>query len=132
MKIIALTLVTMAIASATAAQPASAKEFGRSEKAGDMNMLQVEPSIINERFYTSGKADRQQFCGKVLPAGAPIPDNDAPLSEQKPVAKESKDAKAARSTNAVREVKETPSATNTKDATVKPATEKVSPSPKAE
>ncbi|MBP6746521.1 hypothetical protein KA344_14885 [bacterium] len=126
MKIIALSLVTMAIASATAAQPASAKEFGRSEKAGDMNMLQVEPSIINERFYTSGKADRQQFCGKVLPAGAPIPDNDAPLSEQKPVAKESKE------TTAVKEVKETPSVKTSKDAAVKPATEKVSPSPKAE
>lgn len=119
MKIIALTLVTMAIASATAAQPASAKEFGRSEKAGDMNMLQVEPSIINERFYTSGKADRQQFCGKVLPAGAPIPDNDAPLSEQsKPAAKE---------------VKEIPSSSSSsKDAAVKPVSEKTITSPKSE
>jgi hypothetical protein len=91
-KIIALTLVALAIASATAAQPASAKEFGRSEKAGDMNMFQVEPSILMSAF-TSGKADRQQFCGKVLPAGAPIPDNDAPLSEQKPVAKSPKSTK---------------------------------------
>lgn len=108
----------MAIASATAAQPASAKEFGRSEKTGDMNVFQVEPSILNERFYTSGKAERQQFCGKVLPAGAPIPDNDAPLSEQKPVAKE---------------VKEIPSSSSSsKDAAVKPASEKTITSPKSE
>ncbi|MFA7339989.1 MAG: hypothetical protein WC028_24640 [Candidatus Obscuribacterales bacterium] len=121
MKIIALTLVTMAIASATAAQPASAKEFGRSEKAGDMNMLQVEPSIINERFYTSGKADRQQFCGKVLPAGAPIPDNDAPLSEQsKPAAKE------------VKEIPSSSSSSSSKDAAVKPVSEKTITSPKSE
>jgi hypothetical protein len=112
-KIIALTLVAFAITSAGAVNPASAKEFGRSEKTGDMNMFQLEPSILNERFFTSGKADRQQFCGKVLPAGAPIPDSDAPLSEQ------SKPAPKAKETTAVKEAKETPSATTTsKDAAV--------------
>ena len=106
MKIIALTIVALAIASAAATQSASAKEFGRSEKPGDMNIFQVEPSILNERFYTSGKAERQQYCGKVLPAGAPIPDNDAPLSEQ--------------SKPAPKEVKETPSASTSKESAVKP------------
>ncbi len=109
MKIIALTTVALAIASVAAAQPAGAKEFGRSEKSGDMNIFQVEPSILNERFYTSGKAERQQYCGKVLPAGAPIPDNDAPLSEQ--------------SKPAPKEVKETPSATTSKESAVKPSSE---------
>lgn len=116
MKIIALTFVALAIASV--AQPASAKEFGRSEKTGDMNMFQVEPSIINERFFSSGKADRQQFCGKVLPAGAPIPDNDAPLSEQ--------------SKPAPKEVKEIPSSSTSKDAAVKPVSEKTIAAPKSE
>ena len=121
MKITALTFVALAITTAAAAQPASAKEFGRSEKSGDMNMFQLEPSILNERLYSSGKAERTQYCGKVLPAGAPIPDNDAPLSEQtKPVAKDSK------------EIKETPSAATSKDAAVKPASEKTIPAPKAE
>ncbi|CAN5450475.1 hypothetical protein BH11CYA1_BH11CYA1_36580 [soil metagenome] len=84
MKIVALNFVALALVCASYTQPASAKEFGRAEKPGDMNLLQVEPSILNERFYTSGNAERKQYCGKVLPAGAPIPDNDAPLSEQKP------------------------------------------------
>ncbi len=98
MKIIALTVVALAIASA-ATQAASAKEFGRTETPGDMNLFQIEPSILNERFYTSGKAERQQYCGKVLPAGAAIPDNDAPLSEQKPVSKESKEIKEVKETS---------------------------------
>lgn len=115
MKIIALTLVAFAITSAGAVNPASAKEFGRSEKTGDMNMFQLEPSILNERYFTSGKADRQQFCGKVLPAGAPIPDSDAPLSEQSNPAPKP----------APKEAKETPSATTTsKDAAPKPSSEK--------
>lgn len=114
MKLIALTVVALAIASA-ATQAASAKEFGRTETPGDMNMFQIEPSILNERFYTSGKAERQQYCGKVLPAGAAIPDNDAPLSDQaKPVGKDAKES---------REIKETPSpaasAGTNKDATTK-------------
>lgn len=122
MKIIALTVVALAIASASAVHPASAKEFGRSEKTGDMNMFQLEPSILNERFFTSGKADRQQFCGKVLPAGAPIPDSDAPLSEQANPAPNP----------APKEVKETPSSTNSRDAAPKPASEKTTASPKSE
>jgi len=117
-KIIALTIVALAIASAAATQSASAKEFGRSEKPGDMNMFQVEPSILNERFYTSGKAERQQYCGKVLPAGAPIPDNDAPLSEQ--------------SKPAPKEVKETPSASTNKESAIKPSSEKNTATTKSE
>ena len=106
MKIVALNFVALALVCATYTQPASAKDFGRTEKPGDMNMLQVEPSILNERFYTSGNAERKQYCGKVLPAGAPIPDNDAPLSEQKPAAKGTK------------EITETPSPSKSKEAAV--------------
>jgi hypothetical protein len=57
-------------------------ELGRMEGPRDMNLFAIEPSILNERFYTSGKAERRQFIGNVLPAGAPIPDNDAPLCEK--------------------------------------------------
>jgi hypothetical protein len=118
-KIIALTVVALAIASA-ATQAASAKEFGRTETPGDMNMFQIEPSILNERFYTSGKAERQQYCGKVLPAGAAIPDNDAPLSEQKPVSKESKEIKETPSSSAPAASSVTNKDSAAKDAASKP------------
>lgn len=57
--------------------------MGRFEGNRDLNLFQVEPSIINERYYTSGKAERTQYVGNVLPAGAPIPDNGAPGPVQK-------------------------------------------------
>ncbi len=62
--------------------------IGRLEGARDLNLFQVEPSIINEKFYTSGQAERHQFVGNVLPPGAPIPDNgpsgpQAKLEERK-------------------------------------------------
>ncbi|MBS1995919.1 MAG: hypothetical protein JSS86_06395 [Cyanobacteria bacterium SZAS LIN-2] len=44
----------------------------------DCNMFQVEPSVINERYYTSGKAEHHQKISPTLPYGAPIPDNEGP------------------------------------------------------
>lgn len=45
-----------------------------------MNLFQVEPTVIDERYYTSGRSERHQFVGNVLPVGAEIPDNDAPVT----------------------------------------------------
>ena len=72
------TLLTLATLPALADNAKKVGEMGRFEGNRDLNLFQVEPSIINERFYTSGKAERTQYVGNVLPAGAPIPDNDAP------------------------------------------------------
>lgn len=58
----------------TAVQAAK-KSFGRMEGDRDMNMLQIEPSVINEKYYSSGASERSQYVGNVLPPGAPIPDN---------------------------------------------------------
>jgi hypothetical protein len=57
--------------------------IGHMEGRRDLNMIQVEPTIINEAYYSSGQAERHQYVGNVLPAGAPIPDIDEPLSKQK-------------------------------------------------
>ena len=54
------------------------EEIGRIEAPRDMNIFQLEPTVINERYYTSGRAERHQYVGNVLPAGAEIPDCDAP------------------------------------------------------
>jgi Flp pilus assembly secretin CpaC len=35
----------------------------------------VEPTIIDERHYTSGRSERQQKTSPTLPEGSPIPDN---------------------------------------------------------
>lgn len=77
------TLLTLATLPALADNAKKVGEMGRFEGNRDLNLFQVEPSIINERFYTSGKSERTQYVGNVLPAGAPIPDNDAPTPVQK-------------------------------------------------
>lgn len=64
---------------ANASQFKLPEEIGRVEAPRDMNIFAVEPSIIDERYYTSGRSERHQFVGNVLPEGADIPDNDAPL-----------------------------------------------------
>jgi hypothetical protein len=51
----------------------------------DCNMFQLEPTVINERYYTSGKAEHYQKISPTLPPGAPIPDNEGPYApETKP------------------------------------------------
>ncbi len=51
----------------------------------DCNLFQLEPTVINERFYTSGEAEHHQKISPTLPFGAPVPDNEGPNApESKP------------------------------------------------
>jgi uncharacterized protein YfaS (alpha-2-macroglobulin family) len=52
------------------------EEIGRIDGPRDMNLFQVEPSIVDERNYTSGRAERHQKTSPTLPEGSPIPDNE--------------------------------------------------------
>ncbi len=52
------------------------EEIGRVEGTRDLNIFQVEPSLIDERFYTTGRCERRQYVGNILPEGAEIPDSD--------------------------------------------------------
>ncbi len=42
----------------------------------DMNMFSFEPSVVDERHFSSGRAERHQKTSPTLPEGAPIPDGD--------------------------------------------------------
>ncbi|MBP6594463.1 MAG: hypothetical protein KA255_15635, partial [Candidatus Obscuribacter sp.] len=55
------------------------QEIGRVEGPRDMNMFQVEPTVIDERYYTSGRTERHQKTSPTLPDGAPIPDADGDM-----------------------------------------------------
>jgi len=50
------------------------EEISKTEGVRDTNFLQVEPTIIDERYMTSGRADRAQKLPGILPPGSPIPD----------------------------------------------------------
>ncbi len=52
------------------------EEIGRTEGPRDMNMFQVEPSVLDERHFTSGRSERHQKTSPTLPDGAPVPDNE--------------------------------------------------------
>jgi Flp pilus assembly secretin CpaC len=52
------------------------EEIGRVEGPRDINMFQVEPTIIDERHYSTGRAERHQKTSPTLPEGAPIPENN--------------------------------------------------------
>jgi hypothetical protein len=60
------------------------EEIGRVEGPRDMNIFQLEPTVVHERFYTSGNAERHQNISTTLPLGAPIPDRytDAELIKE--------------------------------------------------
>ncbi|QQR59559.1 MAG: hypothetical protein IPG59_08755 [Candidatus Melainabacteria bacterium] len=58
------------------------EEIGRKENSGDMNLLQLQPTVMNERHYTSGKSERHQRMSPTLPEGAPIPDRDPTPAEK--------------------------------------------------
>ncbi|MDX2108408.1 MAG: VIT and VWA domain-containing protein [Candidatus Melainabacteria bacterium] len=58
------------------------EEIGRVEGPRDMNMFQVEPTVWDERHYTSGRAERHQKTSPTLPEGAPIPDTDSTPAEK--------------------------------------------------
>jgi Flp pilus assembly secretin CpaC len=51
------------------------EEIGRVEGPRDVDLFQVEPTVIDERHFTSGRAERQQKTSPTLPEGSPIPDN---------------------------------------------------------
>jgi len=51
------------------------EEVGRVEAPRDTNIFQVEPTVFDERHYTSGRAERYQKTSPTLPEGAPIPDS---------------------------------------------------------
>jgi hypothetical protein len=46
------------------------------EGSRDVNLIQIEPTVINEKYYTSGGAERHQKTSPTLPYGAEIPDTD--------------------------------------------------------
>jgi Flp pilus assembly secretin CpaC len=50
------------------------EEIGRVEGVRDTNLFSVEPTVIDERHYTTGRAERQQKTSPTLPEGSPIPD----------------------------------------------------------
>ncbi len=51
------------------------EELGRVEGPRDTNMFQVEPTVMDERYYTTGRAERYQKTSPTLPEGSPIPDS---------------------------------------------------------
>jgi len=51
------------------------EEIGRVEGPRDVDLFQVEPTVVDERHYTTGRAERQQKTSPTLPEGSPIPDN---------------------------------------------------------
>ena len=51
------------------------EELGRVEGPRDTNMFQVEPSVIDERYYDSGRSERYQKTSPTLPEGSPVPDS---------------------------------------------------------
>jgi Flp pilus assembly secretin CpaC len=52
------------------------EEIGRVEGPRDTNFLQVEPTVLDERHYASGRDERHQKTSPTLPEGAPVPDNE--------------------------------------------------------
>lgn len=52
------------------------EEIGRVEGPRDTNLFQVEPTVLDERHYTSGRSERYQKTSPTLPEGAPVPDNE--------------------------------------------------------
>jgi pilus assembly protein CpaC len=52
------------------------EEISRVEGPRDTNLFQVEPTVIDERFWTSGRSERYQKTTPTLPEGSPIPENE--------------------------------------------------------
>lgn len=51
------------------------EEISKVEGPRDTNFLQVEPTVLDERFFRSGRAEKTLQLPGVLPPEAPIPDN---------------------------------------------------------
>jgi len=52
------------------------EEIGRVEGPRDLNVFAVEPTVMDERYYSSGRSERHQKTSPTLPEGAPVPDNE--------------------------------------------------------
>jgi Flp pilus assembly secretin CpaC len=51
------------------------EEISKVEGPRDTNMFQVEPTVLDERYWRSGRAEKTLQLPGVLPPDAPIPDN---------------------------------------------------------
>lgn len=51
------------------------EEISKVEGPRDTNFLQVEPTVLDERYFRSGRAEKTLQLPGVLPPEAPIPDN---------------------------------------------------------
>jgi len=51
------------------------EEISKVEGPRDTNMFQVEPTVLDERYIRSGRAEKTLQLPGVLPPDAPIPDN---------------------------------------------------------
>ena len=51
-------------------------ERQRLETPREMSGAPVEPGVLDERHYTSGRSERRQKTAPTLPDGAPVPDNE--------------------------------------------------------
>lgn len=58
------------------------EEIGRVEGPRDSNLFQVEPTVLDERHYSTGRAERHQKTSPTLPEGAPIPDSDGAVNQR--------------------------------------------------
>ncbi|HEY9760662.1 MAG TPA: alpha-2-macroglobulin family protein [Oculatellaceae cyanobacterium] len=64
-------------------RPTLYSDAGRVEGPRDLNLFQVEPTVVDERHYTSGRDERHQKTIPILPLGGPIPDaegNSTPVA----------------------------------------------------
>jgi len=51
-------------------------EKQRAEAPREMSGVPIEPSILDIKHYSSGRAERHQKTAPTLPEGAPVPDNE--------------------------------------------------------
>jgi pilus assembly protein CpaC len=51
------------------------EEISRVEGPRDTNLLQVEPTVLDERYMTTGRAERTFKLPGTLPTGSPVPDS---------------------------------------------------------
>lgn len=51
------------------------EEISKVEGPRDTNILQVEPTVLDERYWRAGRAEKSLQLPGTLPPGAPIPDN---------------------------------------------------------
>jgi hypothetical protein len=78
-RFVALFLIVAGSTCAAQADQLTMPEEARREAPRDMNVLQIEPTIIDEQYYVTGKCERHQFVGNILPTDAPIPDTEGPM-----------------------------------------------------